>query len=598
MINHNHIRILENSVIDQIAAGEVVDRPAHMIKELCENSLDAGATELYIDFEKGGRSVLIRDNGQGILPEELPLTVARHATSKISKSDDLWEIATYGFRGEALASIGAVSRLEITSRAASCKMGAQLRCHFGEVSKANEAGSEIGTTVQVFDLFQNVPARLKFLKTDAGESSAIKTQLKAVALANPNVSIRVLQEGKLLYYWPSTDGYKKRVEQVLELSNMYEGAYSLDQYKAEVVVSSPNETTGNSRQIWFFVQGRYVQDRSLQAAVMDAYRNLLMHGEYPTAVVYLTCNPNDLDVNVSPTKSQVKFREPSQAFRVVQRAVRGVLEAAPWLKNLLGSDSLVSTSNSKPEMVPLATSISSPLYSEENSNLSFSSFEFDKTQYQVKDSSPKFKISEVRDVLSQASGEWSKLEVLGQAHMTYIITQKSDAILFIDQHAAHERVLFETLMAGYIANGLEIQNFLLAQVVKLGEEEVQEILKIKSHLEKMGLYLDQISPDEIAIQAAPSLVKSEALSPMMKRLAEECVERGGSFHIEKIIGDMMASLACHSAIRAGQALSHSEMVALLQQMDEYPLSSFCPHGRPVFVEYPIRKLERDFGRIV
>ncbi|MCB0350827.1 MAG: DNA mismatch repair protein MutL, partial [Bdellovibrionales bacterium] len=418
-----------------------------------------------------------------------------------------------------------------------------------------------------------------------------------------SVSIRVLQDGELLYYWPAVAGYKKRVEQVLDQVGLFEGVYTLDNYRAEVVVSSPNDTMGNSRQIWFFVRGRFVQDRSLQAAVMDAYRNLLMHGEYPTAVVYVDCDPSDLDVNVSPTKSQVKFRESSQAFRVVQRAVRGVLEKAPWLSQILANSESLN---------PALSHDTHLKDNDENSNLSFASYEFNKTQYQSKDSSPQFVVSDVHAALSslqsadyvkpavenEAHGKWASLEVLGQAHKTYIITQKEDAIVFVDQHAAHERVLFEKLNLGFKNNGLEVQNFLLPPVVNVGEEGAQEIMKLKSYLEQMGLYIDQMSPDEIAIHGAPAIIKSEALVPMFTRLAEECVERGGSFQVEKTIGDLTATLACHSAVRAGQALSKGEMAALLQQMDEYPLSSFCPHGRPVFVEYPIHKLERDFGRIV
>lgn len=623
------IKVLDNAIIDQIAAGEVVDRPAHMVKELCENALDAGATEISVDFKSGGREVLVQDNGRGIARSELQLSLARHATSKISVTDDLWKIATYGFRGEALASIGAVSELRIISRPVSQPIGAQVKNHFGEVHPVQDVGSESGTTIIVKNLFQNVPARLKFLKTDAGESTAIKTQLKALALANPQVGFRVLQNGELLYYWPSVQTFQARVQQVLEQNEMYWGEAQFDGYKAQVVVSSPNNTVGHSRQIWLFVRGRHVQDRSLQAAVMEAYRSLLMHGEYPIAVVYVDCNPENIDVNVSPTKSQVKFREPSQAFRVVQKAVRSTLEKAPWLEGLLGQNG-DSPAQAGPEVGFSETSGSGTLTKpEEGLNLGFSAPEMQRVQYRSKSVgetsavTPPFSLEQTRELLRQvdakspipthlATGEvfseasdtsssramWSSLEIIGQSHLTYIIAQKEGAILFIDQHAAHERVMFEKLMSHYKSHQVEVQNFLLPPVVKLSEDVVAEMLKYQNELESLGLYIDQIGPEEIAVRGAPAMVKPESLPPMLEKLAHEYLEKGGSFHFENTVAHMVATMACHSAIRAGQALSLSEMRALLVQMDEFPLSSFCPHGRPVYVEYPLRKLERDFGRIV
>jgi DNA mismatch repair protein MutL len=613
--NHNPIRILENSVIDSIAAGEVVDRPAHMIKELCENSLDAGATEITVEIKNGGRDVVIRDNGRGIWPEELPLALARHGTSKISKVDDLWQIESYGFRGEALASIGAVSELTVTSRVKNQSLGYCISNLFGAVSSVVETGADYGTTIEVQNLFQNVPARLKFLKTDSGEVVAIKNQMKALALANPDVSFRVLQEGELIYYWPHTSDLLKRVEQVLEKSPLYQGEAHLEGFHCRAVVSSPNETVGNSRQIWLFVRGRHVQDRSLQAAVLEAYRNLLMHGEYPTAAIFVDCPPDELDVNVSPTKSQVKFREAGVAFRVVQRAVRGVLETAPWVQTMIQtpySTSLFAEKAEAPRLEDIrpqtmasgsstrslggGASPSSSRPSAGTPNMSFQSTDFLRTQYPAKESGPVFSIAEVKEALGKIE-LWGSLEVLGQAHLTYIIAQKPDGILFIDQHAAHERVMFEKLMANFKSGAVEVQNYLLPTVVQMSEDLIKVLLDSKSELEKMGLYLDAFGPNEIAVQGAPALIKPEAVERMLHGLAQDYSQNGASFRIEKMIADIISTMACHSAVRAGQALSLSEMTALLKQMDEYPLSSFCPHGRPVFVEYSIRQLERDFGRI-
>lgn len=605
------IRVLENSVVDCIAAGEVVDRPAHMIKELCENSLDAGADEITVDFKNGGRDVVIRDNGHGMLPQDLPLALARHGTSKITKADDLWLVSSYGFRGEALASIGAVSGLTITTRAKTQTLGHKISNEYGTPSDVTETGADYGTTIEVQNLFQNVPARLKFLKTDSGESSAIKNQLKALALANPRVSFRVLQNDELLYYWPRCESVHQRVEQVLEKSGLFVGEAQLEGFRCHAVVSSPNETVGNAKQIWLFVKGRHIQDRSLQTAVLEAYRNLLMHGEYPIAAIFIDCPAGELDVNVSPTKSQVKFREPGIAFRVVQRAVRGVLERAPWLNPLLQPKG--SHQHFEIEHKNFEAEYPAP------QNMNFQSHDFARTQYQVKDSTPTFQLNEVRAALQsldlvddrslggsdsrhqpateKSRALWSHLEVIGQAHLTYIVAQKMDAVIFIDQHAAHERVLFEKIMSSYSNGTTEVQNFLLPHVVKVSEDFMPALLNARPELERLGLFLDALGPGEVAVQGAPALIKSEAIDQLIGQIGQEYAELGASFHIDKVLAHIVATMACHSAVRAGQALSKEEMVSLLKQMDEYPLSSFCPHGRPVYVDYPLRQLERDFGRI-
>jgi DNA mismatch repair protein MutL len=620
------ISILASSVIDQIAAGEVVDRPAHMIKELCENSLDAGATEITVDFNNGGRTVQIRDNGSGIPRDELKLAMARHATSKILSSDDLWKISSYGFRGEALASIGAVSRFKIISRTRDQELGAKLDCVFGKLEAVQDVGSDYGTQVSVEELFENVPARLKFLKSDVGESTAIKNQLKALALANFKVSFRILNKGELLFYWPAVEAQLERVKQILERSEMYEGEAQLDGYKARVVVSSPNETVNHSRHIHIIVQNRHVQDRSLQTAVVEAYRTLLMHGEYPAAVVYLECLTEDIDVNVSPTKSHVKFKEPGNAFRAVHRAVRSLLEKAPWLNQIIGSrpqseshaprqsynqaqQSLEYKSLHNELLRDGLTTmplIQSSLWGVENPTLESlqltrkyidQSVVFGATATSMP--APPTAMATPSPMREQPLlSKWAELDVLGQAHQTYIIVQKSDAIVFIDQHAAHERVMFEKLTNGYRGGMTEVQDFLLPISIHLSEEKASEIVKYQSDLEKCGISIDQIGSEEIAIRSAPAIVKPEALTYMIEKMSDDLLDLGASFQFEKMRSEIIATMACHSAIRAGQSLDKVEMVALLEQMDEFPLSSFCPHGRPVFVEYPIKKLEREFGRTI
>jgi DNA mismatch repair protein MutL len=296
------IHILPPDVVNRIAAGEVLDRPANLLKELLENSLDAGATQLDIEVEDGGRRVLVCDNGHGLAPEEMGLALLRHATSKISQSEDLFALQSFGFRGEALASVAAVSRLTLTSRAQGQTQGYRLISEFGQVSDPQPISAAPGTEIRVTDLFSNVPARLKFLKSDASEISQIKTTLKALALANERVGFSIKINGELVFHWPKNQDFQARAMAVLDKGQLFAGQSEVEGVRAEVLVSSPTDVANVNRSLWLFVQGRWIQDRSLVAAIMDGYRNLLMHGEYPTAVVRLTCPTGSVDVNVHPTK--------------------------------------------------------------------------------------------------------------------------------------------------------------------------------------------------------------------------------------------------------------------------------------------------------
>lgn len=621
------IHILAPEVIDQIAAGEVVERPAHLIKELVENAMDAGADEIEVQVEQGGRWVKVRDNGKGMGRDDLPLSVARHATSKIQNSTDLWSLNSYGFRGEALASISAVSRTTIISRKKD-ESGYQMVTEFGASKDVTEVGAEPGTTVLVEDLFSNVPARLKFLKSDSAEVTQIKNVLKALALSYPHVDLRVRANGKLVYFWQKTDSLKERAEQILEKSPMYFGEAEVDGVKAQVCVCPPNVTTGNSRQIWMFAQKRWVNDRSLQAAIMDGFRSLLMHGEFPYAVAWVECDPEEIDVNIHPTKSQVKFLKANNAFRAVNRAVRGVLETAPWVKDALKSSGATSADY---------TIRREPVPSKPEENLRFEDSTFEKTQFNTKsfdndasnvsvieslesfasNNSVKYKDDNELDryledessgdetvipVQANASetpeGQWGRLQILGQADLTYIVAQNDSSLFLVDQHAAHERVAYESLMAAWTGGKVEVQNYLVPLIVDMEAEQVEALMTQVQEVEKLGVSMEQTGPDSVAINAAPTILKEKSLLPALKKLADEMLDKGGSFALEKVIGDICATLACHSVVRAGQALSVEEMKALLQQMDDFPMSSFCPHGRPVYVEYPFTKVEKDFGRIV
>lgn len=611
------IHRLPAEVVDKIAAGEVLERPANLLKELIENSIDAGATELEIEFDRGGRDVRVQDNGRGIVKSELALALERHATSKIVQSEDLYQLTTFGFRGEALSSIAAVSDFQITSRRHNQAEAYRLNSRFGQADEPLLTSAQEGTEVRIKDLFENVPARLRFLKSEAAEHTQIKTTLKALALANENVSFRVRSRGELVFHWPVTADFKKRAEDVLQVEDLYAGEYAVDGVIAEVLVSSPLKTQNVNRNLWFFVQGRWVQDRALSAAVMEGYRNLLMHGEYPMAVVRLRLAPEDVDVNVHPTKAQVKFREPQAAFRATCRAVRQVLEGSPWLKP---GESFKPTF----EAVTLESVTSKQSNAAESTDLAFRAPEFERVQY----ASKAFPLSQIRELAGPyqvqpseyalsakthaTAGDanagdadaaaklfrWRDLHVIGQLNHTYIVAQTGEDMYLVDQHAAHERVVFERLLDSYQTKTIDVQNLLLPLVFDFSAHEVEVLTEHRAGIERLGLSLERMGPESIAVQAIPSLITESGVSEALKKLAYELTQNSESLAFQKAVNEIFASMACHSVIRAGQSQSIEQMRSLLEQMDDYPLSSFCPHGRPVFVRRRFHEIEREFGRIV
>lgn len=574
------IQVLSSEIINQIAAGEVVERPSHLVKELIENSLDAGSNQISIEVSGGGRFIRVQDNGSGILSGDLTKALQRHATSKITKTDDLWNLRSFGFRGEALASAAAVSKMTLRSCEAGEKKSSQIESHFGVLSEIKPSSQSTGTEIKIEELFENVPARLKFLKSETGEIAQIKSVVKALALAQPQVEFRLTNNSDLVLYYPKRTNKIERVADVLEKKFFFEASDSTGSFKCHIVFSSPDEVAKTAKQIWIFAQNRWVQDRALQAAVMDAYRSLLMHGEYPHVVVWLDCKPDEIDVNIHPTKSQVKFQDASQAFRMVHSTLRRALERAPWV-------------SAYQPPVPLETpaQAAAPV-----SSLSFFDHSFTKTQFKNKDFNLNAADFSVLKVETE-KGYWGRLQVLGQANLTYIVCQKEDRLVFVDQHAAHERVVFEKLMQSWKTNSFEVQNYLFPLAVDLSAEKVEALLNNIAEIRRLGFEIEQLGPESIGINSAPLILKDSGLPVVFDKMATDLLSHGGSFAIEKKISDLLATIACHSVVRAGQSLSPTEMQELLKSMDEFALSSFCPHGRPVSVEKTFTELEKLFGRI-
>jgi len=617
------IRLLSREVIDQIAAGEVVERPSHLVKELLENAIDAGATEITLDVFDQCTSFRVVDNGSGIARNDLAIALDRHTTSKIMQSEDLWNLHSYGFRGEALSSIAAVSELTLSSRTKTAESGARLVCKYGTKEAIVDIGHPLGTSIQIEKLFENLPARRKFMKSASAETSAVRQVVKAMSLSHPEISFKLTVESKLDLFYPKAPNLLERSRVVLGMKDLF--FYEKDKggsFKAAVVFGNPREAQKSSRNLWFLCQGRWIQDKTLIAASLEAFRGQLMHGEYPNLILSIELNPEEVDVNIHPTKSQVKFLDSGGIFRQVVHTIREALDEAPW-----NSASRIQTaveSYSENSEAARTSEATQSFLSGDRSNQS--SADWNQVSFRKKDNLSQSSNQTVSQSSAESSslasslafsreeqeieiqtekisnstsvGIWSRYEVIGQAHLTYLICQSAQGVVLIDQHAAHERILFERLMQQWKFGGKEIQNFLMPLTVDLPPEKVEALQRAESQLFKMGVQVERLGPATLGVTSAPAFLKDASIPGALESLANQILDFGEGFVFDQILSDFCARLACHSAVRAGQALSREEMTALLRSMDEAPRSSFCPHGRPVSIDYQLNEIERDFGRTV
>jgi DNA mismatch repair protein MutL len=581
------IRVLPREVASQIAAGEVVERPASVVKELLENALDAGAKSITIDISDAGRSLIqVADDGTGIPAEELTLAVERHATSKLVSADDLFRIATLGFRGEALASIGSVSRLTITSRTADSPAGARLRVEGGTIGRLETVGAPSGTVVSVEELFFNVPARLKFIKQDATERRAIDTLLTRYALAYPQVRFRV-SEGKAPSLQTAGDGDRRAIlaalygvdaaRQMLEVMSKEDGL-SLTGYISPVAL-----TRSNRKEITFFINGRWVQDTPLTAALLQAYHTLLMVGRYPLATVFLEVPAVEVDVNVHPAKAEVRFRNPDRIFSFVQRSVRRAILAYTPIPQVV-TQNLWGGPPSQPRTID-------PLWS-----LAHDARSVEAKQPGVETDSPAAPDPAI-ETLQPATPTITipLLRLIGQIGATYLAAEGPDGLYLIDQHAAHERVLFEKLMAQHDTRKIPSQALLTPVVVDLPRSSAELLNPQLPFLEHFGFQVEPFGQTSYQVRAMPSLFMNSDPAAALRALVEDFEEDETPLQNEleaKIAGRVCKRLA----VKAGQILSPEEQRALLNDLETCASPRTCPHGRPTMIHLSVDLLERQFGR--
>lgn len=595
------IRILSDEVASQIAAGEVIERPASVVKELLENALDAGARQVTITIEGAGKRVIeIADDGVGILPQEIPLAVARHATSKLSSADDLFHIATLGFRGEALASVGSVARLTLTSRPANLDVGARLVVEGGRAGELEPVGAPVGTVTRVEDLFYNVPARLKFLKQDATERQQIDALVTRYATAYPNVRFKLFQDGRPVL---QTSGNGNRREVLASLygvdvaRQMLEVMAQDEDVRLAGFISPVALTRSNRREITLFVNGRWVQDVSLTTALIQAYHTLLMVGRYPMAVLFINIDPEAVDVNVHPAKAEVRFRHPDRIFSSVQRAVRrGLLAYTPvpqippnklWSGQAPHSIDLTSSAGQTWNKAGGPSSFMQPAQPPPVE-------EFKSDPAAVRTPSETGSIPPASGQPAIPGSQLPLLRLIGQVGATYLVAEGPDGLYLIDQHAAHERVLFERFMA-QPDRKLPGQALLEPVILQLPPQKASllaEQLEVADHL---GFKVESFGPNTFLIRAIPALIAGSDPVAALQVLVEDFEEDETPLQAE-IEARVAARVCKRAAVKAGQILPLEEQRALLLDLEKCQSPRTCPHGRPTMIHLSADLLERQFGR--
>lgn len=575
------IKILSDKLASQIAAGEVIERPASVVKELVENAIDAGATQIELEIKDAGKKLIqVSDNGQGIPADEIALAVTRHATSKLSKAEDLFDIRTLGFRGEALASIGSVAKLSIISKHHQAELGAEISVDGGKSDGVKAKSAPIGTIVRVEDLFFNVPARLKFLKSDLTENRQITGLITRYALAYPHIRWQLIQDGRV-YLQTTGSGDRQEILQSLfgtnDAKRLLPIHFEDSGIQVEGFISELSLTRSNRRDITLFINGRWVQDSSLTAAVIRAYHTMLMVGRFPVVVLFIQMSPEMVDVNVHPSKAEVRFKNSDAVFSAVQRAIRrGLLAYSPV------PDLNTAVLWGQPIPAESATQIVQP-----------------EVPWQS-DTRPLEKTSEtgatVQSLQNPLSSEYLPvLRLVGQVAATYLIAEGPDGLYLIDQHAAHERVLFEQMMAQARSGIVPSQTLLESEVIELSPEKAGLLEQRLDVLKNLGFDIESFGPNAFSLRAIPAILAggdpTQAVHAVVNAFEED--ETPLAAEIESLVA---ARVCKRMAIKAGQILSPEEQKNLLLNLETCQVPRTCPHGRPTMIHLSAMMLERQFGR--
>ncbi|MGD8541448.1 MAG: DNA mismatch repair endonuclease MutL [Desulfobacteraceae bacterium] len=604
------IRILPEILSNKIAAGEVVERPAAVVKELVENSLDAGSRRVSIEIGQGGRSLIrVADDGSGMSRDDALLALERYATSKIFKDQDLFAIRSLGFRGEALPSIASVSRFTLISREAHADTATEITVEGGRIQKVVETGAPPGTMVSVRQLFFNTPARRKFLKTVATEMGHIADAVANIAMGWPEVQFKLTHNAKTVKSWPPAAAPLDRVADILgrELQPALQ-AFQFDHGHAQGHgwVASARVTRSTSRGIFVYVNGRFVRDRVVQHALFEGFRGRLMKGQFPVGVLFLNVPFDQVDVNVHPTKHEIRFAQPKAVHDVIAAAVARALQGADtprWQPPTAAPPAVrqppppadgtptaeKTVAEPRPtfgQPPPAAASEPAPGAPPDLTSPAASA-------------SAGAAAAPVRQADLWQARRFGSLRVIGQLHDTYILCESPQGLILIDQHAAHERIFFEALKARSAGRSSQpSQRLLVPETVELGFRESQLLEGLLPRLAALGLEIEPFGGNTFAVKAVPAMLAGGEIRPLVTALVEKMAETGLAPDVAAALDDCLMVIACHGAIRAHQALSVPQLQSLLAQLDACDNPSHCPHGRPTWIQWSVRFLEKAFKRLV
>jgi DNA mismatch repair protein MutL len=603
------IQQLSPSLVNRIAAGEVIERPAAVVKELVENAIDAGATSILVEVEDGGRELIrVVDNGGGIASADLPLAFASHATSKLSTDEDLFRIATMGFRGEALASIGSVSHARILSRTADGETACEIFNRGGAISDPQAAAGNVGTVVEVRNLFFNVPARRKFIKGAATEFGHISEMLLRLALPYPHIAFKLLHQGRKSLDLPITSANDRLLAAWPD--DFHERRLPIDSRDAEIrlhgLIGLPELARPTARYQYLYLNGRHIRDKFAQHALREAFRGLTEPGRYPAAILLLEIPPQDVDVNVHPTKTEVRFRDGGRIHGLVMSAVR---------ERLLGSDLT-------PSAIPMRSDAGETPRPDMREMLANffrqppSEFSAPSSIVQSSPITPEPHLAPREytggtlrnfDALSAANHPHPNPlpdyrergpEALPaiQLHNSYLVAESSDGLIIIDQHALHERIMYEDLLARITRGPLEAQRLLIPHVVPANGRQMALLEQIRPMLERLGIEVSAFGPDSVGVQSFPTFLERLDPGTFVRELLERGEQELLDLHGEELLHEVLDMMACKAAVKAGDPLTPAEIDALLARRELVERSSNCPHGRPTTLRLSLRDLEKQFKR--
>lgn len=606
------IRHLPENLINQIAAGEVIERPAAAVKEVVENAIDAGATSISVALRDGGRSMIrVADNGIGMSADDLKSCVDRHATSKLP-DDDLVHISSLGFRGEALPSIGAVSRLHITSRTSE-NDAHKISVEGGKKSSVAPASHNKGTTVEIGDLFYATPARLKFLKTPRTEAMNVKDTLTRLAMAYPDIHFELNHDGKTTLNLPAKSGdlFESRLGRLSDIMGreFYENALKIEAEREGIKLTGyaglPTLNRGNAQHQYLFVNGRPVKDKLLHGAVRGAYADFLARDRHALLCLYLDLPPEDVDVNVHPAKSEVRFKDAQLVRGLIVSALRHALnDAGHRASTTVAQDALSRMAPQGPQQQH------NMQYTQPQTPYSqFKGMEGDRYYGHASNpapmssplaglaqTAPAARFHEAAPLENETQQNFPLGTARAQLHETYIVAQTQNGIVIVDQHAAHERLVYERMKKAMAETGVKRQGLLIPEIIEMEDHDIDRLIARRNEFESLGLIIEPFGDGAIAVHEIPALLGRTNVAKLIRDLADELAEMDEALALKERLEEICGTMACHGSVRAGRRLNIEEMNALLRQMEETPHSGQCNHGRPTYVELKLHDIEKLFGR--